>query len=96
MKSTDEGTLLSCDLVVVVDNLVHKESTNSFFVKPHILKKHKSINECAAESNIYQAIPHYFNDSSVPVENVTIVYLKIQYWVINICCIHTIRTSLSL
>ena len=75
-KSTDEGTLLSCDLVVVVDDLVHKESTSSFFVKQHILKKNKSINDFTPIANIHQDILHYFNASSVPVEKEKLVYLN--------------------
>ena len=64
-----------CDLVVI-DGLVHEESTNSFFFNLQILKKNKPINDFAAERNIHQAIPHYFNASSVPTENVKLVYLN--------------------
>ena len=74
-NSTDEGTLFSCNLVVV-DGLVHEESTNSFFINLHILKKNMSINDFAAEPNIHQAIPQYFNASSVSVKNVKLVYLN--------------------
>ena len=59
---------------MVVDGLVHEESTNSFFVNLHILKKNMPINDFAAEPNIHQAIPQHFNASSVPVENVKSVY----------------------
>ena len=67
-KSTDEEILFSCDLVVV-DGLVHDVSSNSFFVNLHIPKKNMFINGFAAEPNIHQAIPHYFNASSAQVKN---------------------------